>query len=147
MRKKGCQNVSGTPIIQQLSTLEHGHSCPEQKPVLLLRMWTGAVPQLWVKCKEKPNIYHLKPSQWNIDFLVIYWFVFIIRQYLGSAKLTFGNLVKPASSTADVRSNSQAWWTQRGHTGSSLEGTEEEERKTHHASYSKLQIISFADCV
>lgn len=47
-----------------------------------------------------------------------------------SAKLTFGNFVKPASSAADAHSNSQAWWMQRGRTGSSLYGMEEE-GKTH----------------
>lgn len=48
------------------------------------------------------------PSQRNIDVLVTYCFVDIIQSYLISDKLTFGNLVKPASSIADVHSNSQA---------------------------------------
>lgn len=54
-----------------------------------------------------------------------------------SAKLTSGNLVKPASSAADAHSNSQAWQMQQGHTGSSLKGMEEEGTKTHHFSLSR----------
>lgn len=46
-----------------------------------------------------------------------------------SAKLTFGNLVKPASSAADAHSNNQAWRMQQGQSGSSLKGMEDGGRK------------------
>lgn len=89
--------------------------------------------------RKQNNFCCLRASQWNMDVLVTSSFV-TMQWYLMSAKLTFGNLVKPASSAADAHSNSQAWQMQPGHTGSSLKGMKRE-KKNHHPSPSNPQVI------